>query len=153
MLTNASGWSEQGRHVCRRGAFNVAVLGWLPCGLFFLLAALSVKRDEAAMQARPCPLCCTVCTCTSPPHTLCRRCRASLSVCMAQIRLQAAGRVAAARLPQSEGDEAFAPSPAVVSPMKSWGSGPSAERPQPHSTHERDVDVERASPRKHHHVH
>ena len=35
---------------CRRGAFNVSVLGWLPCGCLFILASFFVHRDEAAMQ-------------------------------------------------------------------------------------------------------
>lgn len=36
----------------REKAFNVAVAGWLPCGLIFACAALTLGRDEDAMQAR-----------------------------------------------------------------------------------------------------
>jgi hypothetical protein len=36
----------------RNSAFNVAVCGWIPCGLFMVLTGLSVRRDEDAMQAR-----------------------------------------------------------------------------------------------------
>lgn len=36
----------------RERAFNVAVAGWLPCGLIFACAALTLGRDEDAMQAR-----------------------------------------------------------------------------------------------------
>ena len=35
----------------------MSVLGWLPCGLFFLLASMFVHRDEAAMQVTPKPWC------------------------------------------------------------------------------------------------
>ena len=34
----------------REKAFNVAVSAWLPCGLIFACAALTLGRDEDAMQ-------------------------------------------------------------------------------------------------------
>ncbi|KAK9838287.1 hypothetical protein WJX81_002411 [Elliptochloris bilobata] len=36
----------------RETAFNVAIAGWLPCGLIFACAALTLGRDEDAMQER-----------------------------------------------------------------------------------------------------
>lgn len=38
--------------VCRQSAFNLAIAGWLPCGALLALVALSLAKDEAAMQAR-----------------------------------------------------------------------------------------------------
>lgn len=38
--------------VCRRSAFNLAIAGWLPCGALLAGVAVSLAKDEAAMQAR-----------------------------------------------------------------------------------------------------
>ena len=38
--------------MCRQSAFNVAIAGWLPCGALLALVAVSLTKDEAAMQAR-----------------------------------------------------------------------------------------------------
>lgn len=35
----------------RTGAFNVAVGGWVPCGMLVLALALTMARDEDAMQS------------------------------------------------------------------------------------------------------
>jgi hypothetical protein len=34
----------------RLTAFNLAIAGWLPCGLMFILAGLTISKDEAAVQ-------------------------------------------------------------------------------------------------------
>lgn len=36
----------------RQSAFNLAIAGWLPCGALLALVAVSLTKDEAAMQAR-----------------------------------------------------------------------------------------------------
>lgn len=36
----------------RRSAFNLAIAGWLPCGALLAGVAVSLAKDEAAMQAR-----------------------------------------------------------------------------------------------------
>jgi hypothetical protein len=36
----------------RRNAFNLAISGWIPCGLITLSLACFMRRDEAAVQAR-----------------------------------------------------------------------------------------------------
>ncbi|KAI8473562.1 MAG: major facilitator superfamily domain-containing protein, partial [Monoraphidium minutum] len=36
----------------RRNAFNLAVAGWIPCGLIILGLVFCMRRDEAAVQAR-----------------------------------------------------------------------------------------------------
>ncbi len=38
--------------ICRQSAFNLAIAGWLPCGALLALVAVSLTKDEAAMQAR-----------------------------------------------------------------------------------------------------
>ena len=38
--------------LCRRSAFNLAIAGWLPCGALLAGVAVSLAKDEAAMQAR-----------------------------------------------------------------------------------------------------
>ena len=38
--------------MCRQSAFNLAIAGWLPCGALLALVAVSLTKDEAAMQAR-----------------------------------------------------------------------------------------------------
>jgi len=38
--------------ICRQSAFNLAIAGWLPCGALLALVAVSLAKDEAAMQAR-----------------------------------------------------------------------------------------------------
>ena len=38
--------------VGRNTAFNIATAGWVPCALLLALPALTLARDEAAMQAR-----------------------------------------------------------------------------------------------------
>ena len=37
---------------CRRSAFNLAIAGWLPCGVLLAGVAIFLAKDEAAMQAR-----------------------------------------------------------------------------------------------------
>ena len=46
---NHAGRSHSGA-ADREKAFNVAVSAWLPCGLIFACAALTLGRDEDAMQ-------------------------------------------------------------------------------------------------------
>lgn len=36
----------------RRAAFNIAICGWIPCGIMMMAAAWYVQDDEAAMQQR-----------------------------------------------------------------------------------------------------
>lgn len=36
----------------RKAAFNIAIFGWLPCGLMMVGASCFVQNDEAAMQQR-----------------------------------------------------------------------------------------------------
>ena len=38
--------------VGRETAFNIATAGWVPCGILVLGTALTLKKDEAAMQER-----------------------------------------------------------------------------------------------------
>ncbi|KAG1670543.1 hypothetical protein FOA52_015408 [Chlamydomonas sp. UWO 241] len=40
------------KFVGRQGAFNMAVLGWIPCGLMLMAMAMWITRDEEAMQGR-----------------------------------------------------------------------------------------------------
>ena len=44
--------SSQSGCMCRQSAFNLAIAGWLPCGALLALVAVSLTKDEAAMQAR-----------------------------------------------------------------------------------------------------
>ena len=37
---------------CRQSAFNLAIAGWLPCGALLGMVAVTLARDEAAMQER-----------------------------------------------------------------------------------------------------
>ncbi|GAB4817048.1 hypothetical protein N2152v2_004094 [Parachlorella kessleri] len=39
-------------HLGRTAAFNYSAAGWIPCGLLLLGAALTLEKDEAAMQRR-----------------------------------------------------------------------------------------------------
>jgi len=43
---------NQSACMCRQSAFNLAIAGWLPCGALLALVAVSLTKDEAAMQAR-----------------------------------------------------------------------------------------------------
>jgi hypothetical protein len=36
----------------RNTAFNIAICGWIPCGLMMVAAGWFVRADEAAMQQR-----------------------------------------------------------------------------------------------------
>lgn len=36
----------------RKAAFNIAICGWVPCGLMMVAAGCFVRDDEAAMQQR-----------------------------------------------------------------------------------------------------
>ena len=36
----------------RSAAFNVAVCGWIPCGLLIFCSGFTLERDEKAMQQR-----------------------------------------------------------------------------------------------------
>lgn len=36
----------------RTAAFNVAIAGWLPCGLMFMMAGFTIAKDEATVQRR-----------------------------------------------------------------------------------------------------
>lgn len=36
----------------RKAAFNIAICGWLPCGLMMVAAGWFVRADEASMQQR-----------------------------------------------------------------------------------------------------
>ncbi len=47
-----AGVSSQSDCMCRQSAFNLAIAGWLPCGALLALVAVSLTKDEAAMQAR-----------------------------------------------------------------------------------------------------
>ena len=35
---------------CRKAAFNVAVGGWIPCGICFAFIALFLAKEEDALQ-------------------------------------------------------------------------------------------------------
>lgn len=39
-------------HLGRTAAFNIAAAGWVPCGLLLMGTALTLERDEEAMQCR-----------------------------------------------------------------------------------------------------
>jgi hypothetical protein len=39
--------------VRRQAAFNVAIAGWIPCGVIFAIAALFLAKEEDGLQVCP----------------------------------------------------------------------------------------------------
>ena len=45
-------YAHKSAELRRETAFNIAIAGWIPCGMFFACAAFTLARNEDAMQAR-----------------------------------------------------------------------------------------------------